>query len=270
MINRRSLFNIATAALLSLGLGGCATGDLLGDFNLISPAEEQRLGQNLSQEIAKENTLITDPTVDGFIQDVGQRLVTASKANEPFQFYVIEDQSVNAFAIPGGHMYVHSGLMLAAETEAEVAAVMAHELAHAIQRHPTERMSRAMGAQMIMDVVLGDNSNRAVQTAANLAASGGISAYSRSAELQADHIALQILYRAGYNPEALVTFFQKLVQLERQSGGGPGGLNALFASHPPTPERIQAAQNYIAQNGIPPQASDAITGSLDAAQDALK
>lgn len=248
--------------LLPLSFSGCATGDLLGNFNLISPAEEQQLGQQIAAQIARDNAIVADPQVTGYINSIGQRLVDASmKPSAGYQFYVIEDESVNAFAIPGNHLYVQTGLIMAAETENELAAVMAHELAHAEQRHPTERLSRQMGAEMIAGMLLGRDSGAGVQQAAGMLVAGGISAYSRSAELQADEIAVYLMNRAGYDPRGLTSFFEKLVALEQQAGGGG---RSLFATHPPTPERIRAATQMIESFGAARSANTALVGGLDA------
>ncbi|MBI1387444.1 MAG: M48 family metalloprotease [bacterium] len=252
---------LTIAALLAAVCWGCATGDLLGDFNLISPQEEVQLGNNLAQEILSQKKQVNDTEVNGFINAIGQKLTAVSmNPNANYHFYVIEDPEVNAFAIPGGHLFVQTGLIQAADNEAEIAAVMGHELGHAEQRHPTESLSRQMGAQMVAQMVLGENSAPLLKTAASLMMSGGISAYSRSAETQADEISVYLLNRAGYDPGALVSFFKKLAALEQQSGGA--GMGALFASHPPTPDRIAAAEKLIASFGEFKQQKTQLVGGL--------
>lgn len=257
---------IGVAALL---LCSCATTDLLGNFNLVSPSQEAKLGLDISGQIAQEKEIIEDPDIHGFINGIGSKLVAAStNPNGNYTFLVIKDDTVNAFAIPGGFLYVQTGLINAAENEAEIAAVMAHELGHAEQRHPTESLSRQMGAQMVMDIVLGKDAGPYKQQAANLLMAGGISAYSRSAELQADEIAVYVLNRAGYDPKALVSFFEKLVALEQQSGAG-GGMT-LFASHPPTQERINTAKKLIASFGAVRSSANQLVGGFEGVQQKVK
>ncbi|MDP8242618.1 MAG: M48 family metalloprotease [Candidatus Hinthialibacter antarcticus] len=247
----------------------CATTDLLGNFNLISPNEETKLGRDLAGQIATEKEIVEDPDVRGYINNIGTKLVEAStNPNGPYTFLVVKDETVNAFAIPGGYLYVQTGLISAAESEAEIAAVMAHELGHAEQRHPTESLSRQMGAKMVMDIVLGKDAGQYKQQAANLLMAGGISAYSRSAELQADEIAVYVLNRAGYDPNAMVSFFEKLVALEQQAGAS-GGMT-LFASHPPTQERINAAKNLIASFGAVRSDSEQLVGGFENIQNKVK
>lgn len=257
--------------LLVAGLAaGCATSDFMGDFNLISPERETALGRELSQGIAKEETLVTDPEIAGYVSQIGRRLVAVSQtANQPRHFHVIDKDQVNAFAIPGGHMYVMTGLIEAAKTEAELAAVMAHELAHDEERHPTERLSRQMGMQMLMNVLLGKNPGQTQQVVSSLLANSGISAYSRSAEFQADRIGTYLLNRAGYDPHAMVNFFQTLVALEQQQGGG-GANRSLFATHPPTPDRIQAIKELVASFGNQRSRQKAIVGNFSTIQKKVK
>ncbi|MDX9754209.1 MAG: M48 family metallopeptidase [bacterium] len=233
---------------ITLFLSACSTTDMMGGFNLISPEQEMTLGQELSQSIAQQEKIITDKPVNDYVTQIGQRLVAASNAaGQPRYFYVLQKDEVNAFAIPGGHVYVHTGLIEAADNEAEVAAVIAHELAHAERRHPTQQLSRQIGTQMVMDLVFGKNAGQLQQTAASLVATSGISAYSRSAEFEADAIGTTMLNQAGYDPAAMATFFNKLAMMERQAGVGE--TRNFFATHPPTQDRIQAVENLVASFG---------------------
>ncbi len=264
MITQRTMLFVAPCILVGL-LFGCATTDLLGDFNLISPSQEAKLGRDIAGQIAQEKEIVEDADIRGYIGAIGAKLVTASSnPNADYTFLVVKDKTVNAFAIPGGYLYVQTGLIAAAETEAEVAAVMAHELGHAEQRHPTESLSRQMGAQLLMQIVLGKDSGQYTQQAAGLMMAGGISAYSRSAERQADEIAVYVLNRAGYDPSAMVTFFEKLVALEQQAGGRDGA--SLFATHPPTRERINAAKQLINSFGAVKSDRQELVGGFAAIQ----
>ncbi len=248
-------------------LMGCTTTGLLGDFNLISPQQEMRLGEELHQDIAQQN-LVTDPGINGYVQEIGKRLISVSLTpSQPYSFYVLKDDQVNAFAIPGGKLYVYTGLISRAESEAELASVMAHELGHAEERHPTEAMSRQMGTQVLTGILLGENPGAASRLAAGLLANGGLSAYSRGAELEADRIACYLLNRSGYDPAALITFFQKLMEEERKHGGGG---RSLFATHPPTQERINAAAQLIQSFGDARQYGKEVVGGFEALQQQVR
>lgn len=250
-----------TSILLLLLFCACSTTDMMGSFNLISPEQEIALGNELSQSIAKQEKVVTDKPINDYITHIGQRLMAVSNsAGQPRYFHVLQKDDVNAFAIPGGHVYVLTGLIEAADSEAEVAAVMAHELGHAEKRHPTQQMSRQMGTQMLMDMVFGKNPGQLQQAAASLIANGGISAYSRSAEYEADTIGTYLLNRAGYDPGAMGRFFNKLVKMEQQAGAGEA--RSLFASHPPTTERIQAVNKLVASFGNQKSSAENLVGDF--------
>ncbi|MGC9327163.1 MAG: M48 family metalloprotease, partial [Candidatus Hinthialibacter sp.] len=215
-------------------------------------------------EIRKDYKEVQDKEIVKYIQAIGERLVSVSMhPGEPYAFHVVEDDSVNAFAIPGGHVYVHTGLIAAAENEAEIAAVIAHEMGHAESRHPTENMSRAIGAQVLTNMIFGKEPGALQQAAAGLVTNGGLSAYSRSAEREADSIAVFLLNRAGYDPYALVTFFEKLLALEEQQGGGSIGIS-LFSSHPETVERIDNAKTQINTFNVQRSTAKEIIGGFQA------
>lgn len=266
---RRSGFVLFPLFLLTF-FWGCATTDFLGNFNLISTSEEKQLGMQLSDQIQKESKEIEDKNIAGYIQAIGQKLVSVSqKPGDPYTFHVLLDPSVNAFAIPGGHLYVNTGLIEAAGSEAEVAAVIGHELGHAESRHPTENMSRALGAQIVAGLILGKEPGALQQAAAGLIANGGLSAYSRSAEREADSIAVYLLNRAGYDPNAMVTFFEKLLEIEKQRGGGSIGIS-LFSSHPDTVERIDNSRKTIASFGNERSTAQEIIGGFQTIQQTVK
>jgi predicted Zn-dependent protease len=219
------------------GMGG------LGGFNLVSESEELRLGQELSQEIAKQGELVADPLINAEVNAVGSHLVAVSmRPDYPYTFYVLKKEEVNAFAIPGGHMYVHTGLILEADREAELAAVMAHELGHAEKRHSTQQLSRYYGLSLITSVLLGENPSQTKQIVSGLLGNMAIMKYSRDAEREADWIAVHLLYRAGYDPLALADFFRKLKTMGESR---PGALESLFLSHPMTDDRIASVEAEV-------------------------
>jgi beta-barrel assembly-enhancing protease len=254
--------------LIVVLLAGCGTTDLLGNFNLISDEREQALGEELSKSIAEQENLVTDPVIHGYVEGIGRRLVSVSQTpHEPRFFYVLKKDEVNAFAIPGGHMYIQTGLIEAAETEAELAAVIAHELAHAEKRHPTQQLSRQMGTQFLFSIIMGENPSRTQEVVSTIMTTSGISAYSRSAEFEADRIGTWLLNRAGYDPSAMSSFFKKLVDMEKQQSSG--GMRNLFASHPPTTERIDRVDGLVLTFN-PRSTKTAVIGNLAAIQSKIQ
>lgn len=232
---------IMTVSLIS----GCAVSkSSVGGFNLISVAEEQQLGDKFALEIEKQHKIVNDPQVQSYIEGVGKRLLTGVRKTEfPYTFQVVQDDSVNAFAIPGGHTYVNTGLIKAAESEAELAAVMAHEINHVVARHSTRQMTQQYGYNLIASLLLG-NQGELSKLAADMFGKAGHMYYSREMESQADALGVETMYQAGYNPQGMVTFFKKLAAAGQ---GDPGKLARFFSSHPETVERINAIQQDIAK-----------------------
>lgn len=233
---------ITTLFALSCGSGG-------SNFNLISIEEEWQLGQQLSQEVASQVRFNNDPTVNAYIRNMGQRIVSNSPApfNQlPWQFHVVEDASLNAFAIPGGHVYVHTGLIENAGSASALASVLAHEISHVVARHSTEQISRQYGLSMLASLVLGQNPGVLQQIAAQVVAGGTLARFSREAEREADELGIQAMARAGYDPRGMAAMFRTLLA-QRQSQ--PGRVAEFFASHPPTEERVRDAENRAQQLG---------------------
>lgn len=226
---------------------GCAEIQALFDplltASTISVEEEIEVGKELKKQVEEGATLVEDAFVVDYVKGVGE-IVLANSPFElpvPVEFAVVQDDSINAFAIPGGYIYVHTGLIDAAEDEAELAGVMAHELGHVIWRHGAKQLSRAMTAQMVQQVLLGEDAGAGAQLLGQLLATGTLTSYSREAEFQADDVAVPTLRSAEYDPAAIITFFQTL----NEASGSTGGMAAWFASHPPTPERIARAESMI-------------------------
>lgn len=230
-------------------LPGCAVNQSeIRGFNLISIEEERQLGAKFSTEVEKQQTLLADAEVQKYVDAMGRRLLTGVQAVEfDYSFKVIKDNDVNAFAVPGGHIYVNSGLIKASRNESELAGVMAHEINHAVARHGTRQLTQQYGLALISQLVLGQNSNMLAQLAASLFGQAGTMSYSRSMESQADYLGVQTMARAGYNPEGMATF---LTQLNSMSRSNPGTLAQFFSTHPMTADRIQHVKSEIAQ--LPP------------------
>ena len=193
--------------------------------------------------------MVNDPELQGYVERVGRRLLTGARSVDfPYTFKVVLDDSVNAFAIPGGHTYVNTGLIKMADSEAEMAAVMAHEINHVVARHGTRQMTQEYGYSLVLQLVLGQNPGLLAQLASQMFGKAGMMSYSRSMESQADYLGVETMYKAGYNPEGMLTFFTKL---DSKSASNPSQLARFFSSHPLTAERIQEVRSEIGQ--LPPK-----------------
>lgn len=229
------------ALLLAAGCGSSA-----GNFNLISIEEEWQLGTQLAQEVASQTRFNNDPAVNAYIESIGRRIVASSPApfNQlPWDFHVVEDPSLNAFAIPGGHVYVNTGLIAHAENASELAGVMAHEISHVVARHTTEQISRQYGISVLAGLVLGQNPGVLQQLAAQIAAGGALARFSREAESEADKLGLDAMYRAGYDPRGMAAMFRLLLAQQQSS---PGRVEKFFSTHPATEDRIRDAERRAA------------------------
>ena len=228
-------------------------------LNFYSLEHEIALGKQLSAEVERQAKFINDPVVTEYVNRVGQNLVRNSDAQVPFTIKVIDSDEINAMALPGGFFYVNSGLVLAADEEAELAGVMAHETAHVCAHHAAREMTRANYAQLgtIPLIFIGGWAGYGIYEAANLAIPLTFLEFSREFEAQADYLGLEYMYRAGYDPQAFVTFFEKIQDLEKHK---PGAVARAFSDHPQTPDRIAHSQEEIAKI-LPPRDEYLVTTS---------
>ncbi len=215
-----------------------------GVGNWYSLESEIRIGKEYAASIESYTRMLNDPVVTEYVNRLGQTLVRNSDAQVPFTIKVIDSDEVNAFALPGGFMYVNSGLILAAADEAELAGVMAHEIAHVAARHAMRQKTRSniLSLASVPLIFLGGGIGYAVKQAAALAVPLSMTKFSRGFEAEADHLGIIYAYKAGYDPLAFITFFERAQQSEKQQ---PGFLTKLFANHPPTAERVKKTQGQI-------------------------
>ncbi len=221
--------------------------DVAKGLNFYSIEKEIALGKSLAQDVERQAKVIDDPVVSEYVNRVGQNLVRNSDAQVPFTIKVLDDDSVNAFALPGGFFYVNSGLILKADNEAELAGVMAHEIAHVAARHGTKQDTRGQVASYatIPLIFLGGWTGYGIRQAASLAIPLGMLQFSQGFEKQADNLGLQYMYKTGYDPVEFVNFFEKIQAMEKKK---KGTISQLFSSHPMTDDRIKDAQEHIEHN----------------------
>jgi predicted Zn-dependent protease len=215
-------------------------------INFYSLEKEVAVGRQFAQEIDRSAKLIDDPVIAEYINRVGQNLVLHSDAKVPFTIKVIDSDEVNAFALPGGFFYVNKGLILTADNEAELAGPMAHEIAHVAARHGVEQASKGQIVNWgtLPLIFLGGWGGFAIQQAAAIAIPVGFLKFNRAAEEEADMFAAQYMWASGYDPHALVTFFEKLQSKEKKK---PGTMAKIFSTHPIVGDRIEKVNALIAR-----------------------
>ena len=212
---------------------------------LFPVSEENKLGAQLSVDVEKELKISTDAVLTAYIAELGAKTVKAAGASVPagikFTFKVVDDpETVNAFAMPGGHVYFYTGLIKKATSEAEIMAVMTHEVAHVVRRHVAQRLIANYGAQALLGAALGENPGVAGEIAAGIVGNGYLLKHSRDAESDADDVGIRWITKANYSPQGYVSFFEKLA-----SGGGSPP--EFLSTHPDPSNRVQSAKDYISK-----------------------
>jgi predicted Zn-dependent protease len=217
-----------------------------GSIQFYSIEREVAIGRQLAAEVDRSSKIINDPLVSEYVNRIAQNVVLHSDSKVPFTIKVIDSQEVNAFALPGGFLYVNRGLLEAADNEAEVAGVVAHEIAHVAARHGMEQASKGelFNYLSIPLIFLGGIGGYAIRQGLGLAVPLSFLKFSRGAEKEADRLGAQYMWASGYDPNALITFFEKLQAKNKKK---PGTLSKLFSTHPMTGDRITEVRELIAQ-----------------------
>jgi predicted Zn-dependent protease len=233
---RKSLALVALPAATA-GAAGCG----------ISTQQEQQLGQQYASELNSQLPIVDEASANRYINDLGNRIASAGARQIGYRFYIVNSDIVNAFAVPGGYVYVNRGLIEAADNAGELAGVLAHEIGHVEMRHSVEQMERAQGANLgltLMYVLLGRTPSGVERAAIDVGGGLYFASHSREAENEADQVAVDLLVNTGVHPNALVSFFNELLA-ERQRR--PSQLEQWFSTHPTTEDRIEHVEALIRQ-----------------------
>lgn len=215
---------------------------------LISDAQEEQIGREVKQQLEKEEKFkyVTDPAITGYVTNVMTKITQQANRDRKgvrWKIHVIDDDKiVNAFATPGGYIYVYTGLLLSATSEDEIAGVLAHEAGHVVGRHSARQMVNAYGLQAVLSLALGENPGLAAQIAGSIAGNGLMLAHGRSEEIEADELGAGYSSRAGWDPKGLISFFEKLKQ---QQGGDTPRVLTFLSTHPATGDRIANLHQFI-------------------------
>jgi predicted Zn-dependent protease len=241
----RSTALASSVALVSLLALSCATSGVnSGDFNLISIDEEWQLGSQLERDLSKQVKLVRNGGAADYLNRVGHAIVGQTELRDrEWTFHLVDDPAVNAFNIPGGHVYVNTGLVEAAPDAAAFAGVLAHEIGHGIARHGTEQLTKVYGINILGGVLLGQNPKAYEQILAQILAGGAVARFSRADENEADELGVRYSYEAGYDPMGLPRMLEVLL---REGQRNPGKIERFFATHPMTQERIEATERMAA------------------------
>jgi predicted Zn-dependent protease len=251
-----------SVAFTAFILGGCATlGGVMGQMYLMTSDQEVAAGLELSKEVPKQYKIYNNSTVTAYVQKVGARIVQkCGRQDITYHFAVIQNEEMNAFSLPGGYVYMYTGLMESINDEAALAAVLAHEISHVVARHAAERLSSMYAADAIQTAILGENPGLFGQIMAGAMTAGGLLAYGRENEYEADDLGQKYMYAAGYDPNAMGDVMRKIISLE---SGDPSKLGEMLATHPPTSDRLARIEAAIAAE---PKLANSVRNATDYAK----
>lgn len=243
-------FAVPVSLLFVLALAtSCGHGGVLGATgSSVSLDQEWQLGNQLAAQVDQQVQLNRDARLNAYIRDVGERIHARTPlADRPFDFKVINDPSVNAFSLPGGHVYINTGLIAQADKADMLAGVMAHEISHVVARHAIKQLEQQQEISVIGSILLGQNPSQLQSLIANILAGGAMARFSRADEKEADDLGVGFMSAAGFDAHGMLEMFQKLLSLEKSQ---PNAVEKFLADHPTTQSRINDIQKRI--QGMPP------------------
>jgi predicted Zn-dependent protease len=235
----------ATGLVLALLLGCSSLGIEEGGFNLISLDEEWAMRDDLRRQVETQKRVVHDAQANAYLDRIGRQLVAKTAlGNREWDFGIVDEPTLNAFNLPGGLVYVHSGLIREADTLDQLAGVLAHEIGHGVARHGTQLMTRAYGLELLASIALGNDPSQAERILAQVVGTGVLNKYSREAEREADALGVRTAHSAGIDPRGLPDFFRTLEERRQRD---PSKVEQFFASHPLDAERIRDTEALIAE-----------------------
>lgn len=243
----RPLAHAATACLLAVAVAaGCASAGIgAGGFNLISVDDEWKMRDDLRRQVEAKYRVVHDRSAEAYLNRIGRQIAGRTELGDRrWDFGIIQDDKINAFNLPGGLVYVHTGLLAAAERLDQLTGVMAHEIGHGAARHGTQLMTRAYGLEVIAAIALGKDPSATQRVLAEVVGTGVLTRYSREAEREADRLGVGFAHAAGFDPQGMPDFFRVLAARRTRD---PSAVERFFASHPLDADRIAATESEIAQ-----------------------
>lgn len=232
-------------ALVAVFAFGCGSSGLGGGISL---EQEWQLGNQMAAQVAQQMQLSNDQAALSYVRRMGERIhATTPQANLPYTFDIVNDPNINAFSLPGGHIYVNSGLIAQADHADMLASVLAHEIAHVTQRHVVKQIQQQQEISVIGSILLGQNPGALQTIVAQILAGGVMARFSRADEKEADDVGLEFMNAAGYNPNGMLDMFQKLLSLERSR---PSSVDRFFADHPGTDDRIKDISSRLQKMNV--------------------
>ncbi len=238
---------IRITPLLLLILACATTGPGRKSFILIPTPVEKDLGREVAKEVESEEKLLDNSEVQSYVNSIGQRLArVCDRRDLRYTFKVIAKDEINAFACPGGHIYIYTGLLKILDNEAQLAAILGHEVGHVVARHSVKQLQKVYGYNILMEIALGDKMGKAARQAVDGSVGLILLGFGRKNEFEADELGTLYTKKAGLNPQAMIQVFEKFKKME---GSPPSTLEKLLSTHPPTSERISNCKKQINKIG---------------------